>query len=379
MSEGAPKSLPIVTTSGRSPDLRALVSDGVENRPGVYRFTGPRGEVLYVGKSVRLRSRLLAWLRPTGTGRGESKRAELTRLAWGIEWEYVPNEFEALLRELRLIRGFRPRFNVRHRKERPFAWIRLSGGRAPRLVATRSPAAGARGLLGPFPAGRDLPEVLRDLAFATGVRDCPDTTPMHFSDQLDLLGAGIQVEPACIRGDLGSCPAPCAGRCSAETYRKGVDEAIAFLEGRTEAPLERLLARMTEASAAREFERAAHWRDRTEGIRSLRARVRAFEEDRGRLNFAYRPSEPGGVEGRWGYLIVRGQVRTRFPWPDGPDPEVSAAITRSPPAPASSLSLGEREELFLVARWFRQNPGELEKTEPLGALAPPTTLPRALE
>ena len=69
--------------------LREQVSLMAENRPGIYRFTGPRGEVLYVGKSVRIRSRLLSYFRSDVS----SKQSELLRVAKGIEWEYLPNEF----------------------------------------------------------------------------------------------------------------------------------------------------------------------------------------------------------------------------------------------------------------------------------------------
>ncbi len=82
--------------------LREQVSSDAENRPGTYRFTGPKGEVLYVGKSVRIRSRLLSYFRSDVP----SKQSELLRVATGVEWEYAPNEFEAVLREFHQIRTF---------------------------------------------------------------------------------------------------------------------------------------------------------------------------------------------------------------------------------------------------------------------------------
>jgi excinuclease ABC subunit C len=354
------------TPAPPSSALRARISADAENRPGVYRFIGPGGEVLYVGKSVRIRTRLLSYFRTPDSGRAGGKVSELVRLAKEVEWEYVPNEFEALLRELRLIRTFRPRFNVRHRRERRFAWIRISGGAAPRLIATRSPPARAGRLFGPFPAGRSLPETLRDLAYATGVRDCADTVPIRFSDQLDILTPVVGGEPACIRGELGSCPAPCAALCTSAEYRSGVDEACAFLEGRTEAPLLRLSAQMARAAAEREYERAARLRDREAGLRELRDRVQAFERARAQLNFVYRPADPeSGAPGERAYLIVSGRVRHTFDAPEaGPSRQLGLPACEPDPI-AARLSLTEREELFMVARWFRQNPGELERTEPL--------------
>src|SRR5919205_3113814 len=90
--------------------LRALVRAGAEDRPGVYRMLGTEGEVIYVGKSKRVRTRLLSYFRGSYPA---DKGARIVREAATIEWEYVPSEFGALLRELRLIKQLRPRFNVK--------------------------------------------------------------------------------------------------------------------------------------------------------------------------------------------------------------------------------------------------------------------------
>ncbi|HSG49935.1 MAG TPA: nucleotide excision repair endonuclease, partial [Longimicrobiales bacterium] len=69
--------------------LREQVRSHAENRPGVYRMYGPGGELLYVGKSVKVRSRVLSYFRAEP---GE-KAAEIIREAHDIRWEYIPDEF----------------------------------------------------------------------------------------------------------------------------------------------------------------------------------------------------------------------------------------------------------------------------------------------
>jgi len=349
-----------------APDLREKVRDGATNRPGIYRFLGPRGEVLYVGKSVRIRTRLLSYFRHGLTGR----LRELLRVAEDVEWEYVPNEFEALLRELRQIRGFRPRFNVRHRRERRFAWVKVTREAAPRLVATRRPVPDGSRYFGPFPARRALPGTLRDLAHAVGLRDCPGRTPVRFADQLDLLGSGGT--PLCPRADLGSCPGPCApGRCSEGAYGRNVHRALAFLEGRDETPLEQIRERMEASARRREYEHAGRLRDRLAALERLRSDIAAFGEFLEGLTFVYRvPGEesPGG-SGR-GYLIVAGRVRLSFDWSPagrtaGPGRRIATTIGRlagEPPPPPEAMTPGDQEELFLVARWFRDRPLERDRT-----------------
>ncbi len=74
--------------------LREYVRARAENRPGVYRMLGADGRPLYVGKSVRVRTRLLSYFRAAPC----DKAASLIRETGRIRWEYVPSEFHALAR-----------------------------------------------------------------------------------------------------------------------------------------------------------------------------------------------------------------------------------------------------------------------------------------
>jgi len=343
--------------------LRPRIQAEAENRPGIYRFLGPRRELLYVGKSIRVRTRLLSYFRAR-----EGKARELLRVASGVEWEYVPNEFEAILREFRLIRAFRPRFNVQHRRHRRFAWIRITREAAPRIVATRTPRPDGSRFFGPFPATRSLPRALRELAGVVGLRDCPARTPMAFADQLDLLS--VPRSPGCPRAELGSCPAPCASACTREEYLRGVEEVTAFLAGESDAPLERLQRRMDAAVRSRGFEVAARLRDREARLRALRDRVVEAEREREALSFVYPVA--GAAEGSRVYLLQGGRVRLTLDEPPKRDARGRARMAQAlrsaaerEPTPPESLAEPHREELFLVARWFRTHPEERSRGIPV--------------
>jgi len=343
--------------------LRLRIQAEAENRPGIYRFLGPRREILYVGKSIRIRTRLLSYFRAR-----EGKARELLRVASGVEWEYVPNEFEAILREFRLIRAFRPRFNVQHRRYRRFAWIRVTCEAAPRIVATRTPRPDGSRFFGPFPATRSLPHVLRELAAVVGLRDCPARTPITFADQFDLLS--VPRSPGCPRAELGSCPAPCASACTREEYLRGVEEVTAFLEGQSDAPLERLQYRMDAAVQSRGFEVAARLRDREARLRALRDRVVEAEREREALSFVYPVA--GAPEGARVYLLQGGRVQLTLDEPPRGDLGARARMAQAlrsaaerKPTPPESLAEPQREELFLVARWFRTHPGERSRGIPV--------------
>jgi excinuclease ABC subunit C len=349
-------------SEGRS-GLRPRIQAEAENRPGIYRFLGPRRELLYVGKSIRVRTRLLSYFRAR-----EGKARELLRVASGVEWEYVPNEFEAILREFRLIRAFRPRFNVQHRRHRRFAWIRVTREAAPRIVATRTPRPDGSRFFGPFPATRSLPLSLRELASVVGLRDCPARTPMAFADQLDLLSAPRSA--GCPRAELGSCPAPCAAACTRGEYLRGVEELTAFLAGQSDVPLERLQRRMDAAVRSRGFEVAARLRDREARLRTLRDRVVEAEREREALSFVYPVAGADG--GSRAYFLQGGRVQLTLDEPPRGDAharERMAQALRSAasrePTPPESLAEAQREELFLVARWFRTHPEERARGIPV--------------
>ena len=95
--------------------------------------------MVYVGKSKRLRTRLLSYFRAAFP---EEKAARIVREAATIEWDYVPSEFAALLAEMRAIKRFRPRLNVAMKRDaRHFAFIKLTGARRRSCSRCAAPAA----------------------------------------------------------------------------------------------------------------------------------------------------------------------------------------------------------------------------------------------
>src|SRR5688500_9220667 len=129
--------------------MRAAVREAAADRPGVYRMLSSDGEIVYVGKSKRVRSRLLSYFR---CAYPEEKGARILREASSIDWEYTPSEFAALLHELRLIKRFRPRFNVAMKRDaRHYAFIKVTRGPAPKLLVVRGAGSDDGGVYyGPF-------------------------------------------------------------------------------------------------------------------------------------------------------------------------------------------------------------------------------------
>jgi excinuclease ABC subunit C len=350
-------------------ELRGIVRRQAEDRPGVYRMVAEGGEVVYVGKSKRVRSRLMSYFRAAFP---EEKGARIVREAAAIEWSYVPSEFAALLEELRQIKRLRPRFNHAMKRDgRNYAFVAITREPAPRLVVLRS--TGTRGesvVYGPFTGALWLKEALRELSDSLGLRDCTHDRRMKYSDQQEIFVVPPRT-PGCIRYEIGKCLGPCVAAPSAAAYRDRVVQARAFLDGANDGPIELLAASMKEASDRLEFERAGILRDKQQRLESLRDQFDRMRFAVESLTFAYHVDGVGG-DNRV-YLIRRGVVRAEMPAPRSRADEKTLrdaarrAVADTPFTAARSIPQHEVDELLVIAAWFRAHPDELERARPLKA------------
>ena len=165
----------------------------------------------------------------------EEKGARILRSAESIEWDYTPSEFAALLQELRMIKRFRPRYNVAMKRDgRNYSFIKLTKGVAPKLLVVRGPTGEDADIYyGPFVGAQRVGEALRELNDALMLRDCRTDLKMFYSDQTELFQ--LSRTPGCIRHEIAKCLGPCVGGCSAAQYDERVGLARAFLAGEIRA------------------------------------------------------------------------------------------------------------------------------------------------
>jgi len=344
-------------TGRKTHQLRAGVRSDTPRLPGVYGMIDRRGCLIYVGKSKSLRCRLLSYFRVKSRDR---KAGRIIGRAHSIIWETAPDEFAALIRELELIRRFRPRYNVmgqpgRHR----YMFIGLGRAPAPYLFATREPTGNEIALYGPFVGARTAASAVRRLNDIYRLRDCSQKQAMHFSDQRSLFA--LDLVPGCLRHEIGTCLGPCAGSCSQRDYSKNVRAARAFLDGDTQGLLDTLQQEMLEASRTLQFERAMLVRDRLAEIRWLSDRLVWLKNARAEHSFVY-PLK--GADGRvlW-YLIERGQVRGVVypPKTVRAARNVAKQIAEIYAVKANLETVmprGQVDSVLLVAAWFRKRPEE---------------------
>jgi excinuclease ABC subunit C len=320
------------------------------------------GRLIYVGKSKRVRSRLLSYFLP---GNEEEKAGKIRRNAVEIVIEPQPSEFAALLREQDLIRRFEPRWNVQGmpKRQRPM-FLCLGRGPAATLYVSRQPDAQAIHWAGPFWGASRLRRVAEVLQRSFRLRDCNQKTPIDFSGQLVLFE---QARAGCLRREIGTCLAPCVQGCTRQAYQRQVDACIQFLDGNGEEVIEQLQEKMVAASQRLLFEDAMRLREDWRRLQWLRERIVRQHAARRLYHGLY--ALPGHDQQPIAYQIDRGQVIAahRLPKSRSGMRQLAERLRErwSLPTQSARLSSGEQsEQLALVAAWFRKYPQERRRLMP---------------
>jgi excinuclease ABC subunit C len=269
------------------PDLRARLRD-VPHNPGVYLMKDRLGAIIYVGKARDLRKRMASYFIASRKTRADLKTRALIDSIADFEFHVVRNEQESLILEGKLIKDYRPRYNIAFRDDKRFLLVRIHlGDPWPRFVATRTRKDDGARYFGPFPHSSALRETLSWLNRAFGLRVCRARTP------------GEKEYRHCHADVIRNCAAPCVGRISREAYLERVGDACRVLEGRGKrAIFDDLRSEMERAAAALDFEKAATLRDALRNIEKTLSPTRQFARGRG-VPGTVRPLEDLAELGDW--------------------------------------------------------------------------------
>ncbi|MEA1675545.1 excinuclease ABC subunit UvrC [Nitrospirillum sp. BR 11163] len=224
--------------------------------PGVYRMMNEGGDVLYVGKARNLKRRVANYTMPA------KLPVRLQRMvAETVTMEFVTThtEVEALLLESNLIKRLMPRYNVLLRDDKTFPHIMITRDHDyPALIKHRGARDRAGDYFGPFASAGAVNRTITALQRAFLLRNCTDSV---FS---------TRTRP-CLQFQIKRCTAPCVGRVSRAQYGEQVDEAAAFLAGKSRDIQTRMASAMMAASEALDFETAAKMRDRIRALTAIQA------------------------------------------------------------------------------------------------------------
>ena len=231
--------------------------------PGVYLMINHEGEIVYVGKAKSLRVRLRSYFAKTPDPRPFV--LNLPRVLREIQTISTHTEKEALLLERTLILRHKPRYNVALKFGSAHLYLRLDPHTPwPKLTVTRSPKRDRARYFGPYLSGADLRAVLHVVERAFQLRTCDDRDFRN------------RARP-CLQYQIKRCSGPCVLPVERADYMSEVEGARRFLLGQQPELIAELKDKMSVASAALEFERAARYRDQIQAIeRSLQPQEVAY-------------------------------------------------------------------------------------------------------
>lgn len=330
-----------------TPAIRAkrTLADALPTGPGVYLFIGDREEVLYVGTSVNLRTRVRSYFTAAEPRR---RMREMVNLAVRVDAVECATVVEAQVRELRLIAQHAPRYNRRSRRPERWPWVKLTVEPYPRLSVVREIRDDGATYLGPFGSAGRAQEAVEALQASYPVRRCTAR----------LSSVPAQGASACILAEIGGCGAPCVGGVDVAGYAEVVGDvrrAMSEDATRVESVLSDAMARY---AATERFEDAARARDRYTSFVVGAARTQRLAP------LATSPeivAARGRTRGGWELLLVRhGRLAGSSSVPAGADPMpyVDALVAtgervRAAPFPATAATYEESE---IVLRWL-ESPG----------------------
>ncbi len=215
--------------------------------PGVYIMKDASANVIYVGKSKKLKNRVTSYF----TGNNHTpKTARMVSLVDDFDYIVCKTEIEALTLENVLIKRHMPKYNIRLKDSKSYPYIKVTNEEYPKLFVTRERKSDRARYFGPYQGASSAYAALEAVMKVFALPTCKRSFPKD-----------IGKDRPCIYRDMGRCIAPCAGNVTPEEYRERVRSAERVLDGNTAAARDALRADMERAAEMLEFERAAAIRD----------------------------------------------------------------------------------------------------------------------
>ncbi|MGI6032433.1 MAG: excinuclease ABC subunit UvrC [Coriobacteriales bacterium] len=255
------------------PDIREQLKS-VPDEPGCYLWKNAKGEILYVGKAVDLRSRMTQYVT------GQDERAKIPLMMEQVasfDYIVVNNETESLVLEKNLIQQYHPPFNVDYRDNKSYPYIAITEGEVyPGIKYTREKHKKGTRYFGPYTDARAARETIDTVRRIVPICSC---SCAEWRRLCRKLANGTWPKPddkACFEYHIGKGAGPCCAAITPEEYRGYVERVERFLSGQRSEFENELAAEMNRAAADLDFEHAARVRDRLEAIKALQEKQKAI-------------------------------------------------------------------------------------------------------
>ncbi len=229
----------------------------IPQEPGVYFMKDETDQILYIGKSKSLRSRVRSYFREAAHHHSPRIATMVTKVA-EIEFIVTDTEAEALALEANLIKQHQPHFNVLLKDDKKYPYLCITWSEDyPRIFITRQRRKNAKNrYYGPYV---DTGLLRRTLQIAKRIFPLRQRRQPLFKDR------------PCLNYSIGQCPGVCQQLITPEDYHKIVQRVAMVFQGRSHELIDILTAQMEQAAENLDFEKAALIRDQLKGLETLSA------------------------------------------------------------------------------------------------------------
>lgn len=210
------------------------------DKPGCYLMKDINGQIIYVGKAKNLKNRVRSYFKSSHTG----KVAAMVDQVADFDIITTDSNKESFLLEITLIQKHQPYYNIKLKRGTGYPYIKITNERDPRIEITGQIKKDGAYYFGPYPNVYAAEETLHFIQKVYPLRRC----------------RGHQGRP-CLYYHMGQCLGACFKEVPREDYDAQIKKIKSFLNGNTASVKKQLLAKMKQASADLEFERAAEIRD----------------------------------------------------------------------------------------------------------------------
>jgi excinuclease ABC subunit C len=255
----SPRKSTIAVPQKEKPDLTKKVHE-VPHKPGVYLMRDRFNRVIYVGKARDLRKRVGSYFMPSRMAQADIKTRALLDAVWDFEIHTVQSEPESLLLEGKLIKEFRPRYNISFRDDKRFLVVKVDPTEEwPRFRLARFKKDDGARYFGPYAHAGALRQTLNFMRKKFGVLTFGRGSPT----ERELKSATYQVPTR-------------LSEISGELYRERVAQACDFLEGHSREMIGAVEDEMRKSADKLDFEKAAELRNMLDDLRRTTKPMRRF-------------------------------------------------------------------------------------------------------
>lgn len=240
--------------------LAKYIRKEIPEKPGVYIFRDSGENVIYVGKSVNLKRRVLSYFY-NNLSEDRKKLKPLVSNIGNVEFHETHNEFLALLLEDKLIKKFFPFYNVRQKKFRKYRYLVLTKDLFPTVKSVNSLKKIKNNIVfGPFQGEYYIKMLIDIILRYFNLRLCKESNPLT----------------KCLYHDLKYCKAPCILNIMPLEYTNIVNKVHKFLGGDNSYIIPMLEKKLSQCIEKSEFENAQEIKDQIEFINNYSEKQRFF-------------------------------------------------------------------------------------------------------